>query len=892
MEAEVKIKASMQMVENNLEAQAKKQGQKAGRAFQEGAKRTGKGGIFDMLKSSGGVLNGLKGVLTGGGIKSLLNPSMLLKAVSGPIGIAMTGVSLAFLALRNRFEAQQKLIERRISASMQIIADRQGAMHKSEEKSSQLISILEKLYEYQDKVDSGQILSDSEVNNALMLIKKLNLEFDMTDVKVNTLTRSIQGLNKALLKTVQEKAMGDKLKQLQKINDEYKNVSELLTNQAIGELNWDEKDKIIKQEVMIKYPENSTESQKNKQKYIQLLTGKKDISRFDAKKYSMFAVIDQLDYKMSNLGRILFDKDYDFDKDYARRLQRKQKIQKGKIFQLSDEDANALKYSDLDGSETIKKVFSIVASSVGYVYTMAEEGIYKAINSKENKRKVEEMFNFQDMFPEQKIKKMNELIEKFTKLRDNTDSQQTADKLQKLIENLKKTVEYEKQINKLIKERANLRNNEIKKQVNQYNLLKSSEWMKQDDIDKQMYNFNKQREWDNADNDVERRRILQKRLSDYQTSIKNLNEANDEIASKRYGNETQKSQNAIRIQELEDFSAFIGRLKEKQDTYAGLKGKSGFEFYESILKIMNKEIPYVEKNYKDQGAGFKKEDRKQWETWLIESKQRRNVLESLLKNIDPNLSNQEKGAIVEQRLKRQIDSRKNKVFLFDDERAKDSAQIAKNETQIKKIMLQELKIKKQMEELDKRRQEYFGSLVRNNDWEEEKFRAQVKGDWDSYLGDEVQIQDNNSKMNMTMDEKLSWMQQKRRERNLNVRRMIKGQAESMYDSMLPNTYENDVERTVRELEKANKITLQPDMVDKIRQLLKIKWDKQDAENYFNSIRGELNIKTNSLTARGGFAGGAYVPKIDDYQRNTVILQRQTNTNLTQIKQLIKDLGKI
>lgn len=884
MEAEVKIKASMQMVENNIEAQAKKQGQKAGKAFQEGAKRTGKGGIFDMLKSNGGVLNGLKGVLTGGGIKSLLNPGMLLKSLTGPLGIALTAITGAVAIVKTKMQSAQKILDRQIGISQQRIADKEAQMRENDDKNLKNIAIVEKLNEYVNKYKKGQVLSDGEIKNSIDLVKELDNSYKGLGISINTLSRSVDGFNDSITEMIKNSALQNKIKQLEQLSDEYNGLLNSLTLRAANGLN--ETQIMAMRNIGIQFTDGYAFDFQSSQAINRRLAELEEQRRRDfyARNLSFFNIdssgfmggwhgLEKTDGEIRDLSNASQKQ-----LDYERALQ---EVENSIFYKIDKAFSNILFGSLGEVSDAISPYLERIKYNLGAIdYDQTSAG------------KLDKLFDFSGLLPDEKINKMKDLIKQFTQARDLATTQQKADSLQKVIDGLKKMLHLEKQRNKYIQERANLQKNLIKQRQQEANIMRSNEWMKQDDLDKQIYNFNKQREWDNADTDVERRRILEKRLSDYQTSRKNLSDVNDEIASKRYGNEAEKSQNAIRIQELEDFSAFIGRLKEKQDTYAGLKGKTGFEFYESILNRLNKEIPYVEKNYKDQGAGFKKEDRKQWETWLIESKQRRNVLESLLKNIDPNLSNQEKGALVEERLKRQIDSRKNKVFLFDDERAKDSAQIAKNETQIKKIMLQELKIKKQMKELDKRRQEYFGSIVRNNDWEEEKFRAQVKGDWDSYLGDEVQIEDNNSKMNMTMDEKLSWMQQKRRERNLNVRRMIKGQAESMYDSMLPNTYENDVERTVRELEKANKITLQPDMVDKIRQLLKIKWDKQDAENYFNSIRGELNIKTNSLTARGGFAGGAYVPKLGDYQQNAVALQRQTNTNLVQIKQLIRDLGKI
>lgn len=866
MQAEVKIKASMQISKSDVEVQARKQGQKAGIAFQQGAKRTG---ILDLLKSNRGSLNSIKGILTGGGLKNLLNPSMLMGAIATPIGAVLAAISGTFLAIKMKFESQAKQLDRQIGISQQRISDKETSLNESDEKNLRNIAIMEKLRQYVNKYKGGQILSDGQVKNAIDLVKQLDKSYKGLGITVNTLTRSVDNFNEAILEMVKSSALTNKIKQLDQISDEYNSLMNFSSRKAANSFNLTQ---------------------------LQALQNNSTTLR------DLFNELDDIFAYTSAVAKNWWDIDSPFfigDPEIVENAIKNRPKEKNGIRDLTNATRNQLEIEEAINNERgslgyalaklihqpglrlsnfIQPYFDRILNDIGLKdYEDTPEG------------KADKLFSgLNQLDSDEKIAKMKELIEHFAQVRDFANTQQKAESIQNIINNLRKMIKLEQQRNNLIKERANLQQNLLKQKIQQANIVRSNQWNKQQNLDKQIFDFKQQDRFRNLDTDQEKRKFYQEKLSNFQTSRKNLSDVNDEIASKRYGNQSQKLQNSIRIQELEDFSAFIGRLKEKQDTYSGLKGKSGFEFYESILKIMNKEIPNVEKNYKNQGAGFKKEDRKQWETWLIESKQRRNVLESLLKNIDPNLSNEEKGAIVEQRLKRQIDSRNNKVFKFDDERAKDSAQIAKNETQIKRIMLQELKIKRQIDELDKRKQEYLGKITRNNVWEKEKFMAQLKGDWDSYLGDEVQVQDINNKLGLTMDQKIDWMQSKKKERKLNVFKMLYGKAESMYDSYLPNTYQGDVERTIRQIEKANKITLQPDMVDKVRQLLRIKWDKQETDGYINNISRNLNIKTNQMTARGGFAGGVYVPT-QDFARITANNSQLQSNLLRQINGYVANL---
>ena len=54
--------------------------------------------------------------------------------------------------------------------------------------------------------------------------------------------------------------------------------------------------------------------------------------------------------------------------------------------------------------------------------------------------------------------------------------------------------------------------------------------------------------------------------------------------------------------------------------------------------------------------------------------------------------------------------------------------------------------------------------------------------------------------------------------------------------------------------------------------------------------GDLSIKTNALTSRGGFQGGAVVPDTDRYNREIALTSRTLLVTLQRIETLCKDMG--
>ena len=96
------------------------------------------------------------------------------------------------------------------------------------------------------------------------------------------------------------------------------------------------------------------------------------------------------------------------------------------------------------------------------------------------------------------------------------------------------------------------------------------------------------------------------------------------------------------------------------------------------------------------------------------------------------------------------------------------------------------------------------------------------------------------------------------------------------------------QRALRDAEKTKGGKLTDSETDAVRKLTELTWNlnhQRDAQF------GDLSVKTNSLTARGGFQGGAAAPDVDKYQRAVAETSKSMLQYVQRIETFCRDIGK-
>lgn len=238
---------------------------------------------------------------------------------------------------------------------------------------------------------------------------------------------------------------------------------------------------------------------------------------------------------------------------------------------------------------------------------------------------------------------------------------------------------------------------------------------------------------------------------------------------------------------------------------------------------------------------------------------------------------------------REIERLETKIYRFDKERAKDVAQIAKNETQIEKRLTANAQFQAKIDELKKRSNDYYDKQIQALETQFDIQRLMLQGRYAE--AEQLKIINQLKEQGLTIDNKQVATMKNRRQAmaQMNINKGMINQAESLLDQFSPNTKENIVQRKIRDLEKANNTKLNKSQRQKIQQLVDIEFNLNDVKKLMPKLG---SVQSNQLTARGGFAGGAVVPDLDENTKNIAGYVKMTNTYLGQIKQIVKDLKNI
>ena len=125
----------------------------------------------------------------------------------------------------------------------------------------------------------------------------------------------------------------------------------------------------------------------------------------------------------------------------------------------------------------------------------------------------------------------------------------------------------------------------------------------------------------------------------------------------------------------------------------------------------------------------------------------------------------------------------------------------------------------------------------------------------------------------------------------NLNEQLKGKAETLKDTAMRNAgygREAAQEKALRNAEKTKGSALTEKEKARVIKNADLEWDMEHREA---PQLGNLAIKTNSLTSRGGFATGAVMPDKDAVNRRLVEETRKMNEILGQISKKVDDIGK-
>ena len=205
--------------------------------------------------------------------------------------------------------------------------------------------------------------------------------------------------------------------------------------------------------------------------------------------------------------------------------------------------------------------------------------------------------------------------------------------------------------------------------------------------------------------------------------------------------------------------------------------------------------------------------------------------------------------------------------------------------------MRQLQIEAQIEELNKRSVKYYQQQNDNLDKELAVEKLILQGKYQE--AEKQKLINQLKEQGLKVDQKqIDAIMKKKKELNsLNVDKQLKNQGQSLLDKFGLKDKNSRYQKRVRQLQQANKTSLTDDQKQKVKTLVDLQIKTEQLENLKPNF-SDLQIKTNELTARGGFAGGAVVPNIDAVNKQIRDYEAKSYSTLTQIKQLLSKGGVI
>jgi len=208
--------------------------------------------------------------------------------------------------------------------------------------------------------------------------------------------------------------------------------------------------------------------------------------------------------------------------------------------------------------------------------------------------------------------------------------------------------------------------------------------------------------------------------------------------------------------------------------------------------------------------------------------------------------------------------------------------VADAERKVQESQAKQYGFKQQIQQIDKQRNEEAQKMADQSAFELEYNRLIAAGEYDKAAALKLEHELKQKNLKLTEAEKQAILDNQKAQKALNFQISNRDSLQDLkwkYMEKSGQAKEASEQRAFRDAEQRKGGKLTDSERDATKKLFELSWNLQ---NMRDQQFGDLSIKTNSLTARGGFQGAAAVPDTDKYNRSI----DQTNKSMLNILQRI------
>lgn len=166
----------------------------------------------------------------------------------------------------------------------------------------------------------------------------------------------------------------------------------------------------------------------------------------------------------------------------------------------------------------------------------------------------------------------------------------------------------------------------------------------------------------------------------------------------------------------------------------------------------------------------------------------------------------------------------------------------------------------------------------------------VDGNYEAYEAEKLRLEMKRQGKKLTEEETQELLEQRKALKEQNLRKNLQDQAFGLYGQAMERAgrgREFEEQKALRDAEKAKGGELSEEETAMVKQLSELSYKMANTRE---TQLGDTSVKTNSLTARGGFAGGAKLPETDKINREIANTNKQQLEQMKQITAICEKLG--
>ena len=290
-------------------------------------------------------------------------------------------------------------------------------------------------------------------------------------------------------------------------------------------------------------------------------------------------------------------------------------------------------------------------------------------------------------------------------------------------------------------------------------------------------------------------------------------------------------------------------------------------------------------------------DKRQEVKEAFDARKRRILDDQFQKTEDPEQKIANRQKVLDELRRQKINPLQQRVSeakkAYDSAKPEDREEIATRGLELQKQLIaareEEYALEQQIAEVRKRHTDAVQDRTRQADFELEYQQLILRGEYDKAAALKLEKELKEQNLKLTEAEKKAILEKDKAAAGQNLRTSLHDQAKDLYGQAMERAGRGKEYARTKALEDARRAKGRDLTADESAMVLQLAKLSSSLENMRGIQLGDISIKTNSLTARGGFAGGAKMPDTEKYNRAIASSGKQTAELLKQIKSLLDKL---